>query len=124
MQWKNGHADPMEMSYLLGIAGGCLAAVLILVCLCIYAIRTRKCCFKGKFLICLLLLFQADSHIFFVCFKTPLANTKFSHWISLSIYRLVLRCLMNKVILKNMSKPISYIEFFYREKAPGFAWAK
>lgn len=65
MQWKNG-IDPMEMSYLLGIAGGCLAAVLILVCLCIYAIRTRKCCFKGKFLICLLLLFQADSHILFI----------------------------------------------------------
>lgn len=38
----------MEMSYLLGIAGGCLAAVLLLVCLCIYAIRARKCCFKGK----------------------------------------------------------------------------
>lgn len=72
MQWKNGHADPMEMSYLLGIAGGCLAAVLILVCLCIYAIRTRKCCFKGKFLICLLLLFQADSHIFLFVLKLHL----------------------------------------------------
>lgn len=57
---KNDHTDPMEMSYLLGIAGGCLAAVLILVCLCIYAIRTRKCCFKGKFSICFLLLFQVD----------------------------------------------------------------
>lgn len=42
-------ADPMEMSYLLGIAGGCLTAVLLLACLCIYAIRARKCCFKGKF---------------------------------------------------------------------------
>lgn len=41
-------ADPMEMSYLLGIAGGCLTAALLLVCLCIYAIRARKCCFKGK----------------------------------------------------------------------------
>lgn len=73
IQWdtKNDHTDPMEMSYLLGIAGGCLAAVLILVCLCIYAIRTRKCCFKGKFSICFLLLFQKN---FF--FK------KFHHWIS------------------------------------------
>lgn len=49
MQWKNKRTDPMEMSYLLGIAGGCLTAVLLLVCLCIYAIRARKCCFKGKF---------------------------------------------------------------------------
>lgn len=41
-------ADPLEMSYLLGIAGGCLTAFLLLVCLCIYAVRARKCCFKGK----------------------------------------------------------------------------
>lgn len=41
----------MEMSYLLGIAGGCLTAVLLLVCLCIYAIRANKCCFKGEFFI-------------------------------------------------------------------------
>ncbi|XP_031638814.1 hemicentin-2 isoform X1 [Contarinia nasturtii] len=40
--------DPIEMSYLAGIAGGCLTAVLLLVCLCIYAIRARKCCFKGR----------------------------------------------------------------------------
>lgn len=46
---KHNRVDPMEMSYLLGIAGGCLTAVLLLVCLCIYAIRARKCCFKGKF---------------------------------------------------------------------------
>lgn len=39
--------DPLEMSYLLGIVGGCAAAMLILVCLCIYAVRSRKCCFKG-----------------------------------------------------------------------------
>ncbi|KXJ84278.1 hypothetical protein RP20_CCG014296 [Aedes albopictus] len=41
--------EPLELSYLLGIAGGCLAAFLILVCLCIYAIRTRKCCFRSKY---------------------------------------------------------------------------
>ncbi|XP_061401023.1 uncharacterized protein LOC133336757, partial [Musca vetustissima] len=38
--------EPLEMSYLLGIAGGCLAALLLLICLCIYAIRIKKCCFK------------------------------------------------------------------------------
>lgn len=51
--WKNGSqkqtVEPLELSYLLGIAGGCLAAFLILVCLCIYAIRTRKCCFRSKY---------------------------------------------------------------------------
>lgn len=36
------------MSYLLGIAGGCLAALLLFVCLCIYAVRAKKCCFQGK----------------------------------------------------------------------------
>ncbi|XP_037954318.1 synaptogenesis protein syg-1-like [Teleopsis dalmanni] len=41
-------AEPLEMSYLLGIAGGCLAAILILICLCIYAVRSKKCCFKGS----------------------------------------------------------------------------
>uniref|UniRef100_A0A1B0AC74 Ig-like domain-containing protein n=1 Tax=Glossina pallidipes TaxID=7398 RepID=A0A1B0AC74_GLOPL len=40
--------EPLEMSYLLGIAGGCLAAIFILICLCIYALRVKKCCFKGK----------------------------------------------------------------------------
>ncbi|XP_055388210.1 hemicentin-1, partial [Condylostylus longicornis] len=40
--------EPLEISYLLGIAGGCLAALLILICLCIYAIRGKKCCFKGR----------------------------------------------------------------------------
>ncbi|XP_067635504.1 uncharacterized protein [Eurosta solidaginis] len=40
--------EPLEMSYLLGIAGGCLAAILILICLCIYAVRSKKCCFKGS----------------------------------------------------------------------------
>ncbi|XP_037942778.1 uncharacterized protein LOC119675644 [Teleopsis dalmanni] len=39
-------AEPLEMSYLLGIAGGCVAAILILICLCIYAVRSKKCCFK------------------------------------------------------------------------------
>lgn len=51
--WKNGSqkqtVEPLELSYLLGIAGGCLAAFLILLCLCIYAIRTRKCCFRSKY---------------------------------------------------------------------------
>lgn len=46
---NNNNLDPMEMSYLLGIAGGCFTALLLLVCLCIYAIRAKKCCFKGKF---------------------------------------------------------------------------
>uniref|UniRef100_A0A1I8M182 Ig-like domain-containing protein n=1 Tax=Musca domestica TaxID=7370 RepID=A0A1I8M182_MUSDO len=40
--------EPLEMSYLLGIAGGCLAALFLLICLCIYAIRIKKCCFKGS----------------------------------------------------------------------------
>lgn len=37
------------MSYLLGVAGGCMAAILLLICLCIYAIKSKKCCFKGKY---------------------------------------------------------------------------
>lgn len=41
-------AEPLELSYLLGIAVGCLAALLILMCWCIYAIRAKKCCFKSK----------------------------------------------------------------------------
>lgn len=41
-------AEPLEMSYLLGIAGGCLAAIFMLICLCIYAVRLKKCCFKGN----------------------------------------------------------------------------
>lgn len=41
-------ADPLEMGYLMGIAGGCSSALLILVCLCCYAVRSRKCCFKGS----------------------------------------------------------------------------
>ncbi|XP_055635202.1 irregular chiasm C-roughest protein isoform X2 [Toxorhynchites rutilus septentrionalis] len=40
--------EPLELSYLLGIAGGCLAAFLILICLCIYAIRTKMCCFRNR----------------------------------------------------------------------------
>ncbi|XP_037897007.1 irregular chiasm C-roughest protein isoform X2 [Glossina fuscipes] len=40
--------EPLEMSYLLGTAGGCLAAIFILICLCIYALRVKKCCFKGS----------------------------------------------------------------------------
>ncbi|KAL9887979.1 irregular chiasm C-roughest protein-like isoform 4-T17 [Glossina fuscipes fuscipes] len=41
-------SEPLEMSYLLGTAGGCLAAIFILICLCIYALRVKKCCFKGS----------------------------------------------------------------------------
>ncbi|XP_052863858.1 B-cell receptor CD22 [Anopheles cruzii] len=40
--------EPLELSYLLGIAGGCLAAFLILICLCIYVVRARKCCFRNR----------------------------------------------------------------------------
>ncbi|XP_058821539.1 uncharacterized protein LOC131683518 isoform X1 [Topomyia yanbarensis] len=40
--------EPLELSYLLGIAGGCLAAFLMLICLCIYTIRRRKCCFRNR----------------------------------------------------------------------------
>ncbi|KAG5681586.1 hypothetical protein PVAND_011002 [Polypedilum vanderplanki] len=40
--------EPLEMSYLLGIAVGCLAALFILLCWCIYAIRAKKCCFKNR----------------------------------------------------------------------------
>lgn len=64
---KRNGADPMEMSYLLGIAGGCLTAVLLLACLCIYAIRARKCCFKGKFahlLFIMLYFFGVNFNIF------------------------------------------------------------
>lgn len=41
--------EPLELSYLLGITVGCLAAFLILFCWCIYAIRAKKCCFKSKY---------------------------------------------------------------------------
>ncbi|KAH8292457.1 hypothetical protein KR054_010297, partial [Drosophila jambulina] len=41
-------AEPYEMSYLMGVAGGCMAAILLLVCLCIYAIKSKRCCFKGS----------------------------------------------------------------------------
>ncbi|XP_037038558.1 hemicentin-2 isoform X1 [Bradysia coprophila] len=40
--------DPLELSYLMGIAVGSLAALLILICLCIYGVRTRKCCFRSR----------------------------------------------------------------------------
>lgn len=46
-EW-NFRTEPYEMSYLMGVAGGCMAAILLLVCLCIYAIKSKRCCFKGK----------------------------------------------------------------------------
>jgi hypothetical protein len=42
------NTEPLELGYLLGVAVGCLAALLILMCWCIYAIRAKKCCFKSK----------------------------------------------------------------------------
>lgn len=59
----------MEMSYLLGIAGGCFTALLLLVCLCIYAVRGKKCCFKGKFLcyFTMLILFSLFGSFVVVC---------------------------------------------------------
>lgn len=47
IEW-NFRTEPYEMSYLMGVAGGCMAAILLLVCLCIYAIKSKRCCFKGK----------------------------------------------------------------------------
>lgn len=44
-----GGVEPLELSYLLGITVGCLAAFLILFCWCIYAIRAKKCCFRSKY---------------------------------------------------------------------------
>ena len=44
-----GRTEPLELSYLLGIAVGSLAALLILLCWCIYAIRAKKCCFKSEY---------------------------------------------------------------------------
>ncbi|XP_063709478.1 hemicentin-2 isoform X2 [Culicoides brevitarsis] len=41
-------AEPLGLSYLLGIVGGVLAAFLILFLLCIHVVRTKKCCFKGR----------------------------------------------------------------------------
>ncbi|GLV42586.1 uncharacterized protein CBL_03325 [Carabus blaptoides fortunei] len=40
--------EPLQMSTLVSIAGGCLAAFLLLVCACVYAIRSEKCCFARK----------------------------------------------------------------------------
>ncbi|CAO1380023.1 unnamed protein product [Diamesa hyperborea] len=40
--------EPLELSYFLGIAVGCLAALFIFFCWCIYAIRAKKCCFKNR----------------------------------------------------------------------------
>lgn len=40
--------DPIEMGYIFGIVGGCLAALLILICLLIYVFRKNNCCFKSK----------------------------------------------------------------------------
>ncbi|XP_031358426.1 hemicentin-2 [Photinus pyralis] len=40
--------EPMQLSTLVTLAGGALAAFLLLVCACIYAIKTEKCCFSRK----------------------------------------------------------------------------
>ncbi|KAI9576889.1 hypothetical protein GQX74_011312, partial [Glossina fuscipes] len=53
---ENPKPQPLEMSYLLGTAGGCLAAIFILICLCIYALRVKKCCFKDTNIIQLISL--------------------------------------------------------------------
>lgn len=47
--------DPVEMGYVFGIVGGCIAALLLLICLLIYALRKKNCCFKRKLGICLFL---------------------------------------------------------------------
>lgn len=41
--------DPVEMGYVFGIVGGCIAALLLLICLLIYALRKKNCCFKREF---------------------------------------------------------------------------
>lgn len=40
--------DPVEMGYVFGIVGGCIAALLLLICLLIYALRKKNCCFKRE----------------------------------------------------------------------------
>ncbi|XP_071051965.1 kin of IRRE-like protein 2 isoform X3 [Onthophagus taurus] len=40
--------EPLEMSTLVSLAGVGLAALLLIVCACIYAVRTEKCCFARK----------------------------------------------------------------------------
>ncbi|KAF5289667.1 hypothetical protein FQR65_LT11784 [Abscondita terminalis] len=40
--------EPMQLKTLLSLAGGALAAFLLLICACIYAIKTEKCCFSRK----------------------------------------------------------------------------
>ncbi|XP_049818433.1 irregular chiasm C-roughest protein isoform X2 [Aethina tumida] len=40
--------EPLQMSTLVTVAGVMLVAFLLLVCVCIYAIRTEKCCFARK----------------------------------------------------------------------------
>lgn len=48
--WKHYFffSEPIQMSTLVSLAGGALAAFLLLICACIYAIRTEKCCFARK----------------------------------------------------------------------------
>lgn len=59
--FDGGRTEPLELSYLLGIAVGSLAALLILLCWCIYAIRAKKCCFKSEYPV---------SFIHFIAIKT------------------------------------------------------
>ncbi|XP_026467304.1 hemicentin-1 [Ctenocephalides felis] len=40
--------EPLAMSVLLGVAGGCLAGLILLVCLCVWAMRSEKCCFRKR----------------------------------------------------------------------------
>jgi hypothetical protein len=41
--------EPLQMSTLVSLTGGLLVTFLLLVCGCVYAVRTEKCCFARKF---------------------------------------------------------------------------
>jgi hypothetical protein len=40
--------EPLQMSTLVSLTGGLLVTFLLLVCGCVYAVRTEKCCFARK----------------------------------------------------------------------------
>ncbi|KAJ8922191.1 hypothetical protein NQ315_004126 [Exocentrus adspersus] len=41
-------SEPLQMSTLVSVAGALLVAFLLLICVCVYAIRAEKCCFARK----------------------------------------------------------------------------
>lgn len=71
-------AEPLGLSYLLGIVGGVLAAFLILFLLCIHVVRTKKCCFKGisSFFFILIIWLETKFFIIFVRCRTKVGVKK------------------------------------------------